>query len=412
MPFSEETLTRLKADAAEITGRYPRARSALLPLLYLVQAEEGYVSDDGMAFCAEVLGITADRGARRGDLLHDVQARARRRVPGRASAPTRPARSWAATRSTPSSPSTSAAGRRHGDGHHDIKSPDGKVARRAPRVQRGLRLRPRGDGQLGVLRQPDAAFGQAAGRRPAGGRRRAARPAARTGCAPGSRPTGSSPGSATARPPKARRPGPASLVGLKLAKERGWKAPEPAGGTQVTDTLTPVLTANWDQPDSFTLAGYERTGGYKALPQGAGDGAGRRDRDGEERRAARPRRRGLPDRREVVLHPAERRQAALPHGQRRRVRAGHVQGRPADDGQPARADRGHHHHLLRHQGRARVHLRARRGAARRPAAAARGRPGLRGGLPRQEHPRQRLRPRASWCTPGRAPTSAARRPRC
>ena len=58
MPFSEETLTRLKADAAEITGRYPQARSALLPLLYLVQAEEGYVSDEGMAFCAEVLGIT------------------------------------------------------------------------------------------------------------------------------------------------------------------------------------------------------------------------------------------------------------------------------------------------------------------------------------------------------------------
>jgi NADH-quinone oxidoreductase subunit E len=58
MPFSEETLVRLKADAAEITGRYPRARSALLPLLYLVQAEEGYVSDQGIAFCAEVLGIT------------------------------------------------------------------------------------------------------------------------------------------------------------------------------------------------------------------------------------------------------------------------------------------------------------------------------------------------------------------
>src|SRR6201994_3938792 len=58
MPFSEETRVRLKADAAEITGRYPRARSALLPLLYLVQSEEGYVSDQGMAFCAEVLGIT------------------------------------------------------------------------------------------------------------------------------------------------------------------------------------------------------------------------------------------------------------------------------------------------------------------------------------------------------------------
>ena len=33
----------------------------------------------------------------------------------------------------------------------------------------------------------------------------------------------------------------------------------------MTDTLTPVLTANWDQPDSFTLEGYSRTGGYKAL---------------------------------------------------------------------------------------------------------------------------------------------------
>src|ERR1700749_1375001 len=58
MPFSEETLTRLKEDAAEITGRYPRARSALVTLLFLVQAEEGYVSGEGMAFCAEVLGIT------------------------------------------------------------------------------------------------------------------------------------------------------------------------------------------------------------------------------------------------------------------------------------------------------------------------------------------------------------------
>jgi NADH-quinone oxidoreductase subunit E len=58
MPYSEETLTRLKADAAGITGRYPKARSALMPLLYLVQAEEGYVSQDGIKFCAQTLGIT------------------------------------------------------------------------------------------------------------------------------------------------------------------------------------------------------------------------------------------------------------------------------------------------------------------------------------------------------------------
>jgi NADH-quinone oxidoreductase subunit F len=35
----------------------------------------------------------------------------------------------------------------------------------------------------------------------------------------------------------------------------------------VTDTLTPVLSANWDEPDSFTLAGYQRSGGYQALPK-------------------------------------------------------------------------------------------------------------------------------------------------
>ena len=33
----------------------------------------------------------------------------------------------------------------------------------------------------------------------------------------------------------------------------------------MSDTLTPVLTAHWDQPDSFTLAAYRRNGGYQAL---------------------------------------------------------------------------------------------------------------------------------------------------
>ncbi|HCU96651.1 MAG TPA: NADH-quinone oxidoreductase subunit NuoE [Actinobacteria bacterium] len=57
MPFSDEVRARLDADADEIIGRYPRPRSALLPLLHLVQAEEGYVSDDGLAFCAQRLGL-------------------------------------------------------------------------------------------------------------------------------------------------------------------------------------------------------------------------------------------------------------------------------------------------------------------------------------------------------------------
>jgi NADH-quinone oxidoreductase subunit E len=49
---------RLTADAQAIIERYPVPRSALLPMLHLVQSEEGFVSPDGIAFCAEQLGLT------------------------------------------------------------------------------------------------------------------------------------------------------------------------------------------------------------------------------------------------------------------------------------------------------------------------------------------------------------------
>ena len=48
--------SRTKADT--LVARYPDARSALLPLLYLVQAEEGHVTRDGMREVAEILGLT------------------------------------------------------------------------------------------------------------------------------------------------------------------------------------------------------------------------------------------------------------------------------------------------------------------------------------------------------------------
>jgi NADH-quinone oxidoreductase subunit F len=38
----------------------------------------------------------------------------------------------------------------------------------------------------------------------------------------------------------------------------------------MTSVLTPTLTAHWDDPDSFTLAGYRRAGGYQALPKALG----------------------------------------------------------------------------------------------------------------------------------------------
>jgi NADH-quinone oxidoreductase subunit E len=58
MALSDEARARLAPQAAEIIGRYPRTRSALLPLLHLVQSEEGYVSQDGIEFCSEQLGLT------------------------------------------------------------------------------------------------------------------------------------------------------------------------------------------------------------------------------------------------------------------------------------------------------------------------------------------------------------------
>jgi NADH-quinone oxidoreductase subunit E len=54
-PLFDE-LTRQRAK--EVINRYPESRSALLPLLHLVQSVEGYVSQQGIEFCAEQLGLS------------------------------------------------------------------------------------------------------------------------------------------------------------------------------------------------------------------------------------------------------------------------------------------------------------------------------------------------------------------
>ncbi len=239
MPFSEETLTRLKADAVEITGRYPRARSALLPLLYLVQAEEGYVSDEGMAFCAEVLGITQTevRGVATFYTMykHEPAAEYQVGVCINTTCAIMGGDQIYAELAEHVAGHGAGAGEPHGDplgpAHHgDIKSPDGKVALErlecnaacdyAPVVmvnweffdnqtpqsakqlvddlRAGANVTPtRGPSRLCTWKQANrilAGFGDGQ----------------------------------AAEGPSA---GPASLVGLKLAKERGWRAPSANGGT-------------------------------------------------------------------------------------------------------------------------------------------------------------------------------------
>lgn len=52
--IDESTIAELRA----LAGRYPQARSALLPMLHLVQSVDGRVSPAGIEVCAEILGIT------------------------------------------------------------------------------------------------------------------------------------------------------------------------------------------------------------------------------------------------------------------------------------------------------------------------------------------------------------------
>jgi len=56
--YPDDVLAGLRADAAKVVARYPRERSALLPLLHLVQSVDGYVSPRGIELCADLLGLT------------------------------------------------------------------------------------------------------------------------------------------------------------------------------------------------------------------------------------------------------------------------------------------------------------------------------------------------------------------
>jgi NADH-quinone oxidoreductase subunit E len=53
--FDEKTYAELE----EIAARYPEKRSGLLPMLHLVQSVEGRITPEGIEACADILDITA-----------------------------------------------------------------------------------------------------------------------------------------------------------------------------------------------------------------------------------------------------------------------------------------------------------------------------------------------------------------
>ena len=56
--YPADVEARFRADASVVISRYPQKRSALLPLLHLVQSVDGYVTGRGIDLCAELLDLT------------------------------------------------------------------------------------------------------------------------------------------------------------------------------------------------------------------------------------------------------------------------------------------------------------------------------------------------------------------
>ncbi|HLI07830.1 MAG TPA: NADH-quinone oxidoreductase subunit NuoE [Ktedonobacteraceae bacterium] len=54
--ISEQAKQRMR----DLAARYPVARSAVMPALYVAQEEEGYITREGLQAVAEAVGITVD----------------------------------------------------------------------------------------------------------------------------------------------------------------------------------------------------------------------------------------------------------------------------------------------------------------------------------------------------------------
>lgn len=54
--ISEQAKQRMR----ELASRYPVARSAVMPALYIAQQEEGYITQDALQAVAEALNVTVD----------------------------------------------------------------------------------------------------------------------------------------------------------------------------------------------------------------------------------------------------------------------------------------------------------------------------------------------------------------
>ena len=194
-------------------------------------------------------------------------------------------------------------------------------------------------------------------------------------------------------------------------QERVARARGSGGGAGMSADVRTAAHPRLGRPGRDRDRRLPREGRLRGAEERAQHGARRDHRHREGVRSARPRRRRVPDRHEVVVRPDEHGQADLRRRELRRIRAGDVQQPRARRTRPASAAGGDRDRGARDRLPDRVHLRPRRV----PGAGPDPREGDRRGL-RAPGSSGRGSPGAtststSCCTGERAPTSAARRPR-
>ncbi len=261
--YDEAVLRRLDADADAILARYadPAAadpdggivpeHSALIPLLHLVQAEDGYLTPAGIGFCARRLGITAAEVS----AVASFYTMYRR-------CPTGTHHVGVCTNAlcaTLGGDEILAALRRHlGVGAApDDTTADGAVTVEPIECNAACDFAPvmMVDWEFFDDQTPESAI-DVVDRLRAGEEVTPTRGAPLRGVRAASRMLAGFPDERPGAVDAGRAAGPASLAGLRVSK---------AGGDGPTTGLTPVLSEHWDADDSYTLAGYRGRGGYEGL---------------------------------------------------------------------------------------------------------------------------------------------------
>ena len=396
-----------EALAREIIARYPRPKSATIPLCHLAQEQDGHLTDEAMAQVAELVGCTSAEVMGTASFyemfkMHGGGPLLRERVHQHLlSAPRR----------------RGAPGARREDARHPLRWHDRRrtVHARGRRVHRGLHRGSGAPGELPLLppRRPRPV--RRARRRPPCRFARRRGPAARHARTGPSGPRGRSDrqhhssrgaddarcGSPVPRPRPRPRRGATRHDRLAGSERTGVVIRGPAG------RLVAVRRPRRPHPRGLPLVGVLPR--LRIDPDGARPVARRGRLADQGRDAARTGRRRLPRGHQVELLPS-RGLAPLHRGERRRVRARHLQGPRAHGARSPPADRRLPDRGLRHRRGPGVPVRPGRDAPRPGADRRRAERGVRGQPRRPEHPRHRLQRRHRPAPGAPARTSSARRP--